>query len=316
MEEWHFVNTSQFTPLAALCITTERWGLNSFPANILASTGYRRDIENTNNTLPVWSLFEDCYNIISDSDDLSEVSVSNGPVSSINTSTSLCSIPEFWSDLQSSPDCYILIEGVSGKTVGPAHSDIVYLSFFISFLISIVAAMSFGKLIAKMTKSAPKPVVKSVEKEVSKSYNPPPPKYDPVADFQQAKARDRDNATRRVSQMPVPGYYDSVASERQANDVRRVSQMLREMYELEFRIFGMRHSREDPRVRVAKWRYQADALFDEILDNVDRWYAGGRRWNNEEWEAIVKIRDAVVQHARDRAQPAVNAHKASRNSYA
>src|SRR5579859_3201634 len=62
MEAWKFVNYSSISPVFALGFTTERWGLEPFPGNLVAIPGYLRDVQNsTSKVEKAWGLPYSCF---------------------------------------------------------------------------------------------------------------------------------------------------------------------------------------------------------------------------------------------------------------
>src|ERR1051326_4301116 len=89
MEAWKFINYSSLSPVFALSFTTERWGLDALPGNLIATTGYwnKTNSSEANEDL-VWALPYSCSSNSSDYFDVfyhhSEFSDTN---SSVNNSS-------------------------------------------------------------------------------------------------------------------------------------------------------------------------------------------------------------------------------------
>jgi hypothetical protein len=124
MDAWKFVDNSELSPVFALSFTTEQWGLEPFPGNLVAITGYWQDIEGSNNIAePAWGLPYSCpssndstilyYDYYCTDDDwvVEGYNATNSSVIYISASDNICAEPQLCPD----SGCLILIEGI-GKT--------------------------------------------------------------------------------------------------------------------------------------------------------------------------------------------------------
>src|SRR4051794_3713848 len=61
MEAWKFIDYTQISPLFALGFTTERWGLEPFPGNLIATSNYTEAIQNSTTSVNrAWDLPYSC----------------------------------------------------------------------------------------------------------------------------------------------------------------------------------------------------------------------------------------------------------------
>jgi hypothetical protein len=286
MDAWTlFVNYSSISPVFALGFTTEQWGLNPFPNNLVAISGYLKDIVQSGKTEQAWTLpfscssgysltdYNDYYSLYADygsPDPATEYSLS---ITDINNSVNICSNPQPCSD----SGCLILIEGSGRTSTGPANSNIVGLSYAIStlLLIIITPAVAFAMGIwSRFTKSDSKEGKDPIFQ--SKKYNSPQQKELP-------KNREY--------------FPPAKTSEHKAREIAQCSNLLREMYGLDIMIWGMESVVATELTKREEHKRKANALFAEIRRIVQGWkLATDIGWTEEERQQIEEIYRVVGQH--------------------
>lgn len=279
------MNYSSISPVFALGFTTERWGLEPFPGNLVAISGSLPHVQNsTSKVEKAWGLPYSCFGSV-DSSFSSSFNASyyydyyyqNGlwfddnlsSITNISAWSNICTKPQACAN----SGCTILIEGIGRNTTGPANSHIVSLSHGISIL--LVLATTLGVLIMGCIFSRPEP---------DDGYRPGAPLYNPPP-RPSGKGRCPDDAS------------STFANINKGKEVARCAGLLREMYELDILIWSTEgyvqedvQNREDMKVR-------AEALFTEIRRIVNGWTGlHSRKWDTEEWEHVQEIRRIVDQH--------------------
>ncbi len=78
-------------------------------------------------------------------------------------------------------------------------------------------------------------------------------------------------------------------------DIRRATRLLRRWYELELEIHGLRKVKgEKDKAERAELRKRADAMIDEITDQVGVWQmTAGASWTYEEAELVQRCTELV-----------------------
>jgi hypothetical protein len=276
MEAWKFVDYYSLSPVFALSLTTERWGLEPFPGNLAAITGYWQDIQGSNNTVePAWTLPYSC----SSSDSSSSYYYTygdwvngyfggqpSGP--NISASANICPEPQPCAD----SGCIILIEGILETTTGPANSSIVGLAHGISSLLAITITIA---IIMGSCFSTPNPPVKpqvQLGPANLRVYNPPP-------------QREQTYAERAATAANT------------AKEIARCSDLLRQMYALDLNIWGMEGNIPAEHAEREENMRRANALFAEIRRVVHTWRARPTaKWSAEERQHIEEICRFVDKH--------------------
>ena len=147
MEAWKFVNYSSLSPVFALSLTTERWGLEPFPGNLVAIPDYWKDIQTSNITVRAWTLPYTCsenpsdFSIDADLELISSGAYSDDISTHISASTDICT------EYQSCEDsnCLVLVEGIridsgephSAATFAHSHIQISRATFIIEHCTTI-----------------------------------------------------------------------------------------------------------------------------------------------------------------------------------
>lgn len=283
MEAWKFVDYSSLSPVYALGFTTEQWGLEPFPGNLVAISGYWQDIKGLNNTEEAaWRLPYSCqssdpwyywYNYYAYGD-----GVDNGYylyynyVTNISASTNICPEPQPCAD----SGCIILIEGIGKTTTGPANSSIVGLSHGISFILIITITIAIIMGCGGSSLSAPKPPVQPHAQLAMDDLGPyiNPPRW-----------RQQSHAEQAATAATV------------AKEVARCSDLLRQMYALDLLIWSNEFNVSSEAPKREEMMRRANALFAEIRRIVDTWRSrSSARWSPEERQHIEEIYDFVAQH--------------------
>jgi hypothetical protein len=282
MDAWKFVDYTNISPVFALGLTTEQWGLEPFPSNLVATSGYLKDIKDSTGTDQAWKLPFSCssgyslavYNTYYSY--YSKYGIANAVNNfSINDSVDICSEPQPCAD----SGCVILIEGIGRASTGPANSNIVGLSYAISTLLTLLFAFITIRIVLIMG-SCVSSQLDSEEGEdpisKSKKYNPPPSPEPP-------KNRE---------------YFPPVqTSADKAKEIAQCSGLLREMYALDLIIWGMEGCVATEVQKREELKRKANALFVEIKRIIRDWkMTTSVRWTEEEWKQIEEIHGCVEQH--------------------
>jgi hypothetical protein len=273
MEAWKFFNYSNLSPVYALSFTAERWGLEPFPGNLVATTGYLY----WQDTVPVWTLPYSCPSS-NDSSFLdyyyytTVVNDTYDDVIYISEFDNICAEPQPCAD----SGCLILIEGIGKNTTGPANSSIVGLSHGITLLLIIAIA----KAITTMGCGASRLL----------GLGPPLP---PSAIELAPRLRRYHNPPPQQSQRLYPL---STAADK-AKEVARCSELLRQMYALDLKIWGMEDCVAEEIPMRQEMMRRANALFAEINRIVHAWRSrDDGKWSREERLHIEEIYRLVNRH--------------------
>jgi hypothetical protein len=279
MEAWKWLNYSSESPVYSLSLTTTRWGLEGFPGNLVATTGWLNNIRksvivNKSAEVRIYTLPYTCpgYMVNGHSFDASLQNYNNEykrqyPYLVTNsldvTSTDICETP------CADSRCVILIEGIGSTRTGLSQTDIVALShglsFFFSLGFTIVIIMSFLRFKKRSTVSKPAP----------------PPGY--TAPFQPTGKK----------------YAEEVAEQaRSAKEIKACADLLRELYSLDLAIWGQENS-VDPSSRQRDM-FRANALFIEICRIVQSWQMDEKRWSSGEKRHIEEMASFLDRHDRKR----------------
>jgi hypothetical protein len=287
MDAWKSVGYSGLSPIFALSYTTEQWGFQPFPSNLVAIPGYLKDVASWNNTvLQAWNLPDNCstgvledhtsnntnyyypypdyYIYIEYSDDedgeddendkqiLADSRFWNG-TNEISSPSDICT------SIQScaSSECLILIEGIGRTTTGPAKSSIVALSHGVSFLLSISLTVAIMGCFSSRFK-VPQPVQQQLHPDsLNGLYNPPPD--------------GRRRQERRLAESSDPINQRAINNENLSGEIARCSDLFRQMYKLDLEIWGMKDVVPSDIPKREKKKLQSNALFNEIQTMVHGW---------------------------------------------
>lgn len=260
MEAWKTNPALESHPVAALSAATLRWGLDRFPSTL--TTTFPSTSPNFTATYPC------------------------GP-----DRDQLCTEPVPCA----SSSCLLVIPYTESSTVGPARTNIVGLAHGLTVLfITLVSATAVHAMMRLLRKQRPPPKtpVASAPAPAPAAELPirRPPHPDRLARGLGGHYRDAAPAVREVE------VYTALADK--AQEVARVLEMLRTMFELDLSIWGMKRSTLEGDIRrMEGMRQTADALFAEVRRVVREWdehdNVACRCWSDEERGEIAKIREVV-----------------------
>ncbi|RSL50989.1 hypothetical protein CEP54_011655 [Fusarium duplospermum] len=317
MEAWHLKSTPDDLlsyPVAALNVTTKRWRLQPFPANLVGIKGYW-DRENATKDWPNETIVYPCGD-------------------------SLCEWPQPCEDFS----CAITIEGIRKTKVGPAHSDIVGLTHGIIILLILLITTT---LIMGCHHSVPsRPPSRDGHRHVPESDRPRPAEEAIGLDSRLPRQQLRhprpstikhDSSInkyytalqRQLTQRPVEISWDVTTKQysgpgsssrdtqrhweeearQKGRQIERCMTLLREMYALDLQAWSMEDValREgDREVRVRLWG-RVERIFLEVADVVTSWRNESTRdipglgyWSDEERRVIEAIYKTVQEHLEGR----------------
>jgi len=281
MEAWKFVKPAGLSPLFALGFTTKRWGLEPFPGNVVAISGYWKDIKDFNLTVESdGTLPYSC----SDSEPSSYYNTNDqnyDGLINISPATSVCPKP------QACPysNCTILIEGIGRTITGPANSKIVGLSHGISFfLVCLITAAIMGCILSKQSSyedqpSASRPI------PLNSTHNPRGTAPEKGGGYGERAVKQR--------------YYaeQTATAANRAKQVARCSDLLRQMYELDLNIWALGDVIADDVPKREEMKYKANALFAEIRRTIQNLRAESDvYWPQEERQQIEEIWGVIAKY--------------------
>lgn len=286
MEAWKFVDYSSLSPVFALSLTTERWGLEPFPGNLVAIRDYWKHIQTSKKTVQAFTLPYTCSDRPSDFSVDTDLDLINSGAYSYNISTNISASADICTEYQSCEDshCLVLIEGIGKTTTGPANSNIVGLAHGISFLLVITTIIAFimGCWSSKLSveDTPPLPATKVSQNAFGGRYNPPP--------------RQQNEGNERYAEQ-------AATSANMAKEIARCSDLLRQMYKLDLQIWGMENcvAQEIPPREDMKRR--ANALLAEVSRIVRNWKStsSSAKWSDEERQHIKEICRVMDQQERE-----------------
>ncbi|KAI9786202.1 MAG: hypothetical protein M1839_007612 [Geoglossum umbratile] len=319
MEAWKSINYTSLSPVYALALTTERWGLERFPPNLVAITGYRENIGHLNNTVQTaWTVPYSCSSDSpSDYDEYRYNShyytypYSDREHTNVSASTNICTEP------QSCPSsgCIILIEGIGKTTTGPANSNIVGLSHAISLLIAIIVTTTIimGCLSSRPTtpERQPTPSRKTSSRKRVPDRQPAPGEQ-AVPDRQMGHNPPMSRTVRPEDLLPYMNPPEQLGETQtaqaatpanMAKEVARCSGLLRQMYTLDIQIWSMEGCIESEIPQREEMERKANAVFVEVRRIIHDWRSNpNSKWKPEELQQIEAICNIVDQHDARRYQ--------------
>jgi hypothetical protein len=319
MEAWkHIPHFETVQPVFALSITTERWGFERFPPNIIVTPADWNTAVHSNSTTQAWTQPYSCHHSISNSstynvtsydleynhykDTLANVSSDHAGglhyandrpsldhnIIAISQNLNICTKP------QACPlsECQILIPGALKKRIGAKGANIVPLAHGISAFFSILVLVIMGVFSFLGRRKAKA----NTEKEYPKAR----PKVVPVAETRGPHY----NPRRPVDgQRPIPPPTQAPTKINMANEVAKCSALLREMYALDLIIYGMEKNVDEEAPERIQKQIKANAIFAEIGRMVNGWKAtDGAGWKPQEREFIEEI-CKVVKESQGRIYP-------------
>jgi len=285
MEAWKFVDYSSLSPVFALSLTTERWGLEPFPGNLVAIRDYWKHIQTSNKTVQAFTLPYTCSDRPSDFSVDTDLDLINSGAYSYNISTNISASADICTEHQSCCEdshCLVLIEGIGKTTTGPANSNIVGLTHGISFLLVITTIIAFimGCWLSKFEDTPPPPATRVSRNAFKERHNPPP--------------RPQNEGKERYAEQ-------AATSANTAKEIARCSDLLRQMYKLDLQIWGMENcvAQEIPAREDMKRR--ANALLAEVSRIVHNWKStsSSAKWSDEERQHIKEICGVMDQQERE-----------------
>jgi hypothetical protein len=81
-----------------------------------------------------------------------------------------------------------------------------------------------------------------------------------------------------------------------SRNIASLSHELRDMYSLDFKIFGAENTKSEGQIERNKMIDQANAMFARILKTIEYWEENSQWWTTKELEVIRKIRFAAELH--------------------
>ncbi len=283
MEAWKFIDYTAISPLYALSLTTERWGLDPFPGNTVASNLSLQTAQTSSNhtvqiAVEVWTLPYDCSSSLYFSDSYyldSSLQTYHNNLSNSSGNVEFCSEP------CAKDGCLILIEDIGRIRTGPKQASIVGLSYGISTLLAFLFTflIIMGCIISQPKPVRPEP--KPVQQRERQLYNPSPPPPRP---------------------RPVQRYAEQAASpENLAKEVVKCAGMLREMYALDLLIWGQKNAIKEDVPKREDNKRRSNALFGEICRIVNTWKGmNSMTWSVEERTHIEEICNFLDRQDRTR----------------
>lgn len=282
MEEWKFIDFTNYSSPYALSFTAERWGLEPFPGNLVAAEGYWDPATGLNNTGgSVWSLPYTCADSASSffersytgDNDIHGLINQTRPLSPSDT---LCSEPTRCSQ----DGCILLIEGIGRATTGPLDSDIIGLSYGLTFLFALFSIIAIMGCCAS-----------------TETYHPPD-EPDPPSRLAGQFSQPSPNIVLREYYNPPPQpqqLYPSLSLSRDnRREVVECAGLLRQLYTLDLEIWGMEKCIAEDMPQKEGYCRQANDVFSQIKTMVNAWPRDADfGWNREEKTIIEEIRHAV-----------------------
>ncbi|WAO92341.1 Hypothetical protein NCS54_00984600 [Fusarium falciforme] len=317
MEAWHLKSTPDDLlayPVAALNVTTKRWRLQPFPANLVGIKG-SWDRGNATKDWPNDTIVYPCGG-------------------------SLCE----WTQPCENFSCASTIEGIGATKVGPAHSNIVGLThgLIVLFILLITTYLVMGchhsvpsrpssrnahrhnteddrprpaeeaigleSRLPRQPLRHPRPSALKNDSSINKYYKTPErqPTQRPVEISWELAAK----PYRRSGSSSRDGQRHWAEETRQkGRQIERCMALLREMYALDLQAWSMEDValREgDREVRVRLWG-RVERIFLEVADVVSSWRNEGTRevpglsyWSDEEKRVIDAIYQTVQEHLEGR----------------
>lgn len=286
MEAWKFINYTSLSPVFALSLTTQRWGLEPFPGNVIAIANYLHDDTGSDiSQRPAWKLPYTCSDSTSSLSLYENVAFNDGNNSNNNNTTissnnsTICSRPQPCSD----SGCLILIEGIGKTKAGPASSDILGLSYGITSVLVVIFNIVFITIANKMGNcfstsqksigTISDPENPALSDYLQKGYNPPPQQQQIYAE--------------QTPRVPI----------NMSGEVVRCSELLRAMYTLDLVIWGKGDCVIEEIPEREDMKKRANALFSEIQRILYSWRtASDCRWTVDERAHIEEIGRMVDQY--------------------
>ena len=90
---------------------------------------------------------------------------------------------------------------------------------------------------------------------------------------------------------------DSVRNAQLTRSIAAISHLLREMYSLDLKIFGMQNARSEDQAERNKMIDQADLIFQKVKTTLDSWEAQSERWTDDERAVLNNVRRTAELHS-------------------
>ena len=176
--------------------------------------------------------------------------------------------------------CVILLDDIDRETAGSAHYSIIGLTQGISFLISLLTTIfiTMGWFESKLKKKRASD--QQVATVIKGMYNPP-----------------GSTEKKKLFEVNLEEEYNA------AKDVAHCSQLLRQMYTLDFAIWGMEDCSAAEIPQREEMKDRANVLFEEIRDIVQNWKSPGGLgsvWTADEKELVDEISKEVCKYPVER----------------
>ena len=275
MENWKSIDIGSVSPIYALSITTQEWGLEAFPSNLVGINGTwpaAASESSPNQNITTWNKFD------------REASPSRRKFTILNTFT----VRTCEASLPPWDDCYFILESVGRSTVGPRQSSIVHVAYGLSLLISLLLTA----VIMGCMSSAPRlplPRDQSTDKDgldeaIETAFNEP--------DLPPARRLRRIGRVERA-------YTESNVT----RDIRRCTELLREMYSLDLEIWGMKGAVLEEEQRRIALEQRAEAVFSEVRQMTLEFKANPDfGWTAEERGTVGRIYRIVEEQGAKRGR--------------
>ncbi|KAK4206919.1 hypothetical protein QBC37DRAFT_393152 [Rhypophila decipiens] len=266
MESWKALDTvGSYSPIFALSITAEEWGLKGFPSNLIGIEG-------------TWAIPDDTPSSSSSPNHTTILAWDNQrrPLDTQIILNASDVRPCDGTTLSPWDKCHWIIEdiGRNTTTVGPLDSDLVSLTCCLSALLSIVLTV----LIMGCTVSVPKPTASlgptSEESDefstvIINTYNPPAP----VPESPQPPPQNQPSSSPSSRSRPIGSIEKAMIQSNTTHDIRRCTALLRDLYSLDLQIWGTEgavyENEQEGKERVAAMKRQAGDIFDEVRKMVE-----------------------------------------------
>lgn len=300
MEEWHWIDYSEYSPVYSLSLTAERWGLAPFPGNLVATEGYwdpNTTLDDSAN-ITVWTLPYSCGDdptalfsySYSHSSEEDSVVLANQTRTLSPLDANLCPGS---ADVCSPTGCLLLVESIGLSTTGPARADTVGVAWGLTTL--------FAALLIPLIMGCALSTERFYEPEDHLHREPPPRRA-------RASAPAHDSTTNNLHSA-VPKYYnappdppprqlyagEALRRENIPGEVARCAALLRQLYGLDLQIWGLEKCTAADAPRRLEYCRQANEVFGRVREAVRAW---GRAdadfgWDARERALVGEVRRAV-----------------------
>lgn len=313
MEHWKLVDLDSLSPIFALSITAQEWGLGDLPYNVIGVEGTwpylsgppspSREQQQNDSFIEVWQYYPEDTSLFINATSITPCIGSGQPLPDTFRAT-----------------CSWILEDIGRNTTTTTGSDITGLACGLSFLISLLlTALIMGCIVSKPheTETTPEDAESNNNSSsntnnplglaIDQSYNPPAPAVIPPK-----------NVVRRgppISDMEK-GFMETNAT----RDICRCTKLLRELYSLDLELWGMEGCVVDDGdggdvgtaraegERQGTIEKRAEAIFEEVRVIAEGFHRGGGvQWTEEERAYVDEIFRIVEEQrgARRKKSPRV-----------